>query len=131
MPDSTTNNPRLDKALLIWRAGQVSPNGQVAVYLVASQSRDGLRHLASTPWSEPGVGCTCEDFERRAKPCKHIYAASLVEAEKHIRIRLANGESLQSIETDLLHRAAHGIPAEHETAWLAYWWATQELVGAR
>ena len=131
MHESTTNNPRLDKALLIWRAGQVSPNGQVAVYYVASQSRDGLRHLAATPWSQPGVRCTCEGFEKRAKPCKHIYAASLAEAEKRIRARLAKGESLQVIETDLLHRAACGIPAEHETAWLAYWWATQELLGAR
>jgi len=45
-------------------------------YQVKSQSRNGIWH--SVRWINGKWSCTCEDFRKRGKECKHIYAVLLL-----------------------------------------------------
>ena len=45
-------------------------------YQVKSQSRNGIWHYVR--WIDGKWSCTCEDFRKRGKECKHIYAVLLL-----------------------------------------------------
>ncbi|RLG62611.1 hypothetical protein DRO02_07780 [archaeon] len=60
-------------------------------YQVKSQSRNGIWH--SVRWINGKWSCTCEDFRKRGKECKHIYAVLLF--QKLPEIILRNVSSLE------------------------------------
>jgi hypothetical protein len=121
---------RLARGLAIQRtAGQVHTNGAVGTFYVASQSTPGHQYIVATPWAKCGPRCGCQDFAARGLPCKHLYAASLHYAGESIRAKVAKGQSLAQIEGWLLGIGCAGVPAEHELAWAAFWWACQTMLG--
>src|SRR5438105_1649401 len=62
------------------------------VWLVPSQSSSAVYRVSLAPGN---TTCTCEDFNLRAQPCKHIMAALLVQATDH-------GGKAPVIDTDVL-----------------------------
>ncbi len=104
-------------------------NGAEGQWYVPSQSRN-RRYVVVSQWAACGPKCGCEDFQK-GYTCKHIYTASLAEAQSRIERRMAAGESLRSIEDQLLTLACSGIPAEIELGWTAYWTVVQAMQDAR
>ncbi len=62
------------------------------VWLVPSQSSSAVYRVSLAPDNST---CTCEDFNLRAEPCKHILAARLVQARDY-------GGKAPAIDTDVL-----------------------------
>jgi transposase len=53
---------------------------QEGVWLVPSQSGNGTYRVTLKPAAD---ACTCEDFQLRAQPCKHVHAARIVRERDH------------------------------------------------
>jgi transposase len=53
---------------------------QEGVWLVPSQSGNGTYRVTLKPGAD---ACTCEDFQLRAQPCKHVHAARIVRERDH------------------------------------------------
>ncbi len=124
---STYSNDRTERGVVLWQSGHVLPTSQTGSYWVFSSSR-GIGYDVSTPWAKGGPSCTCPDHDYRHTVCKHIVAASLEHASKLVRERIARGQDLRQIEDWLVGIGCAGVPTEHETAWQAYWTATQQLL---
>jgi hypothetical protein len=97
---------RKSRALAIAAEGMVSPNGLDGQYYVDSQSRPGVRYIASSRRVTDGaLVCCCADTWARSRgiPCKHILAAEYYEsAEEHVLVRAErHGLTLDQLEGPL------------------------------
>lgn len=121
------DNTRWTRGEAIWRRGVVRANGAAGQYYVPSEAGRG-RYLVATPWAACGMRCQCADHVERGMICKHIVAASLVEAAQRVRAYLASGGDLRELKLQAIRAGLEGpSTAERAVVWRAGYEVIQML----
>lgn len=116
---------RFQRGAALWKAGKVEANGARGQYYVQGSAR----YLTASAWAACGERCTCPDYSKRGKRCKHVVAANLAEAEARIMGLMAKGWTLERVHEYLTGLGIQGVKPEHEPMWEALMWVVWVKMG--
>jgi len=119
------DHARFERGVSLWARGAVSPDSEAGVCYVRSDADPTKRYLVATPWARGGMRCTCPDWQARRVACKHILAAALFEAEKHINRYLAEGGDLETLKAQAIMAGLMGPETPGKDV---IWTASYEMI---